>query len=55
MKYAKQMLLDGNVSLEDIAETVGYNDKKYFSRVFKNETGYTPGEYRRDYWPSVRS
>ena len=46
IRYAKQMLLDGSIRLEDIAESVGYNDKKYFSRVFKRETGYTPGEYR---------
>lgn len=49
VRYAKQMLLDKNYSLEDIAEAVGYSDVKYFSRVFKQITGTAPGEYRKKY------
>ncbi len=49
VKYAKQMLLDKQYSLEDISDAVGYNDVKYFQRVFKRVTGIAPGEYRRKY------
>ena len=31
----------------DISMKVGYNDSKYFSKVFKEHTGYTPCEYKR--------
>ncbi|HQD91553.1 MAG TPA: AraC family transcriptional regulator, partial [Syntrophomonadaceae bacterium] len=30
-----------------ITKKVGYNDIKYFSRVFKKYKGVTPGEYRK--------
>ncbi|MDC7233887.1 MAG: AraC family transcriptional regulator [Spirochaetales bacterium] len=32
--------------MKDIAETVGYEDQFYFSRVFKSVTGMSPSEYR---------
>lgn len=49
IRHAKQMLLDKQYSMDDIAEAVGYNDTKYFSRVFKQTTGIAPGEYRKKY------
>ncbi|PYI53513.1 AraC family transcriptional regulator [Paenibacillus flagellatus] len=36
---------DGKV--EAIARTVGYEDVKFFNRLFKGRTGLTPGQYRR--------
>ena len=33
--------------LTKIAEMVGYTDPKYMSRVFKEETGMLPLEYRK--------
>lgn len=53
IRYSKQLLLDRQYSMEDIAEAVGYNDVKYFLRVFKRVTGITPGEYRTKYYVSV--
>lgn len=32
--------------LEEVCELCGYNDCRYFSRVFKSQTGMTPSEYR---------
>jgi two-component system response regulator YesN len=32
--------------IKDVAEIVGYEDQHYFSRVFKQITGYSPSEYR---------
>ncbi len=32
--------------LEEVCELCGYNDCRYFSRVFKSLTGVTPSEYR---------
>lgn len=46
IKQAKQMLLR-NVSVGDIAVSVGFRDARYFSNIFQNKTGFTPSEYRR--------
>lgn len=44
---AKQLLLDENVSISNIALECGYDDAFYFSRIFKKVTGVTPSEYRK--------
>lgn len=36
-----------NENISTIAEKVGYNDPKYFSRVFKKITGLLPSEYKK--------
>lgn len=46
IKQAKKMLLQ-NVSISDIAVSVGFRDARYFSNIFQQKTGYTPSEYRR--------
>ena len=46
---AKKLLLSTNLKLYQISERVGYNDPKYFSKVFKERTNYLPLEYRKLY------
>lgn len=46
MEKAKQLLLDDNLIIKEIASAVGYNDQNYFSKLFKQEFGLTPSEYR---------
>ena len=46
IKRAKELLLDSKLSINDVAMQVGIWDANYFTRVFKAETGMTPGEYR---------
>lgn len=46
VKEAQFMLKHGNLTIADIAYSVGYNDKKYFSKVFKKMTGQSPSDYR---------
>ncbi|UJF31688.1 response regulator [Paenibacillus hexagrammi] len=48
MEKAKIMLLDGRL-VQDIAAEVGYEDRRYFSDVFKKTFGMTPSEYRDQY------
>ena len=44
---AKELLTGTSLKLYEIAEQVGYNDSKYFSKVFREVTGQLPAEYRR--------
>lgn len=43
----KELLTATNWKLTKIAELAGYTDPKYMSRVFKEETGMLPLEYRK--------
>jgi YesN/AraC family two-component response regulator len=47
IRRAKELLQGTNAKIKEISETVGYSNIYYFSRVFKNKTGVTPIEYRR--------
>lgn len=44
---AKELLLGTSMKLYEIAVEVGYSDAKYFSKVFRAETGQLPADYRR--------
>ncbi|NJK96081.1 MAG: AraC family transcriptional regulator [Bacteroidales bacterium] len=39
---------NSNLTIEEIAEQVGYNSKAAFNKAFKSYTGKTPSEYRRN-------
>ncbi|RTE04306.1 response regulator transcription factor [Paenibacillus whitsoniae] len=44
---AKSLIVEQpHLPLKTVAELVGYDDPLYFSRVFKNEIGFSPKEYR---------
>ena len=43
----KKLLLDTDLKLNQIAAMTGFSDPKYMSKVFKNEVGVLPNEYRR--------
>lgn len=45
--HVKQLLLDTNLKLNQIAAMTGFSDPKYMSKVFKQEEGMLPNEYRR--------
>ena len=47
MKKACMMLLDGRLTISEVAYALGFNDPKYFSKCFKNEFGATPSEYQQ--------
>lgn len=44
--HAKKLLKDTNLKISQISAMVGYNYNSYFSKTFKNITGYLPNEYR---------
>lgn len=46
MTKAKELLSNPNLKLYDISTQIGYQDVKYFSRLFKQTVGETPSKYR---------
>ena len=46
---SKELLCSDDLSIQDVAEQVGYRDLKYFSRLFKKTTGVSPSDYKKLY------
>jgi two-component system response regulator YesN len=44
---AIQMLITTDIPVYSISDKLGYMDSMHFSKVFKKQTGMTPGEYRQ--------
>ncbi len=44
----KELLLHSDLKLNQIADMVGYSDPKYMSKVFKEEVGMLPAEFRKE-------
>ncbi len=44
---AEDYILQGKLSLADIAEKCGFNSYSYFSYMFKKHTGFSPTNFRR--------
>ncbi len=47
IQRAKELLRDESLSIQEIAEIVGYNDYFYFTKVFKKVEGISPSKYRK--------
>jgi YesN/AraC family two-component response regulator len=45
IEKAKELLIQRQYMVYEIAERVGYQDAAYFSRIFKNTTGFSPLEF----------
>ncbi|MNL82955.1 HTH-type transcriptional regulator YesS [compost metagenome] len=48
MERAKAMLIE-DYQVQEIAQELGYEHRRYFSEVFKKYTGQTPSEFRESY------
>lgn len=49
IKIAKELLADPANSIQDIADKLRYTSVNSFIRVFKQVTGHTPGNYRKEF------
>ena len=47
MRYAKQLLLEGNLPINEIAAKCGYTNPYYFTNTFHNRFGTSPSEFRK--------
>ena len=48
MEKAMELLCEGNMKISEVSESVGYDNIKYFSRIFKRRTGKTPIDYKKE-------
>jgi len=48
LALSKKLLIQTKLSVSEIGERVGYDTTTYFIRIFKQETGKTPNEFRKD-------
>ena len=48
IELAKSLLAkkEGTIRINEIAETCGFSDSAYFSRLFKKETGFAPNDFQ---------
>lgn len=46
MEKAKQLLRETSLKIYEVSAQVGYNDVKYFTKLFKEAEGMSPAQYR---------
>lgn len=51
MEKAREYLENSNLTISQIALEVGYHNFSYFSKTFRDITGFTPNEYRNNKKP----
>lgn len=47
LEKARELLLDTDYNVGKISKLIGYQDTKYFSRLFKQKWGHLPSEYKK--------
>lgn len=47
LKEAHRLLSQTFLSVKEVAQTVGFQDRSYFNRVFKSRFGYPPRDARQ--------
>ncbi|MFF2445534.1 response regulator [Neobacillus sp. NPDC058068] len=50
MEKACQLLKNPNLKFYEISQQVGYNDPKYFTKMFHKNYGLTPKEFRKQFF-----
>ena len=52
---AKNLLMNTDKTISEIGFELGYNEKSYFTNVFKKRTGQTPTDFREEMSKQIRS
>ena len=47
VRLAKRLLLNGEMSVKEVARWTGYQNVFFFSRQFKEKTGLSPSQWRQ--------
>jgi len=45
---AKRLLINASKTVNQVADSLGFDDYSYFTRLFKKHTGLTPSEFRKN-------
>lgn len=48
IRYACRLLSEGHIKVTEVSAMCGYPDQYYFHKIFKRQTGMTPGEYAKN-------
>lgn len=49
LKHAAQLIVKQKLSVTEVCYKVGFNDRRYFSQVFKTKYGITPSQYAKEH------
>ena len=49
IEKGKELLRNSDMNISEIAQALGYQDARYFSKVFKGQVGVKPTDYRKIY------
>ncbi|MFT8842921.1 MAG: helix-turn-helix transcriptional regulator, partial [Schleiferilactobacillus harbinensis] len=49
VQQAEYLLIHTNLTIQKIAETVGYTNFSYFTKMFKKVTNMPPMQYRQEH------
>ncbi|WP_237648669.1 response regulator transcription factor [Sediminibacillus terrae] len=49
LEKAKELLSRTSLKTNEVSSSVGYQDARYFSQIFKKHTGFLPSVYRKKY------
>lgn len=55
VEESRRILETGNMPIDEISVSVGYEDPAFFRRLFKRSTGLTPARYRKMFKPVGRA
>ena len=44
---AKELIIEGDKKVKEVAQILGFTDEFYFSRIFKKIEGISPSEFQR--------
>lgn len=47
LEHARQLLINTNLSVQEIVEKLGYSNRYYFNRIFIERYQVTPSEFRK--------
>lgn len=51
LEHAQQLLLNTDMSIEDVASAVGYENRSFFYRIFQEKHHMTPSAFRKQHQP----
>ncbi|MMZ68102.1 HTH-type transcriptional regulator YesS [compost metagenome] len=46
MEQAKEAFEQSDITTQQVAQSLGYDNTSYFIKLFRTHTGYSPKEYR---------